>query len=110
MSHEFLAEGDELVAPAFEALQLVGEFKLEGEEGGLQGKRIRCCPDFVHAEELEVAAEVEDAELLLVGALNEAFAQAGAAADYLPELRLVHHFLEESGTRHAWQSHRQPAL
>ena len=95
-----LAKVDQLRRLVVQILQLVSDLRLEVEDSTGQRDHVGGGFAFVHAEELEVAAEVEDVKLVLVRAVQKSRAEAGAAADHLPELGLAHDLFEEDQIQH----------
>ncbi len=93
---ERLAELDKLGRLVLCFLQFIGDFRLEGKELALQRSNLICSRfTLIHAEEFEVAAEVEDIELVFILSVYEPFAEPRSATDHLPEFRLAHDLLEE---------------
>ena len=70
------------------------------ENRALKGDHVGGRLALVHAEELKVAAEVENVEFLLVRAVQQAGAEPGAAANHLPELGLAHNLFEKHQVEH----------
>ncbi len=70
------------------------------ENGTLQSQHIGGGASLIHSEKFKVAAEIEDVEFLFVFAVEQAWTQASAATDHLPELGLAQNFLEKHEVKH----------